>query len=344
MWFLQNPRGLTSGLTMPTERKAGEMFINEVDEKVFIKKTDLSSFELNTKSVFDAHVLSALNTSHIVDDVTTGGSGSVLSAEQGKVLKGLIDNLNTLVTSNDVSLDTLQEIVDFIKLNRSDLDALTIASIAGLQAALDAKANAADVSVLPTYTVTNALTQRSFDANATTIDQLADVVATLAADINGGLIWPQWPAGNDGADWATYDDTALTALVNTKADQATTYTKTEVDGLVWGGWAVTVLNTFTQLGTIVSGSYGRYAAGQAGTLAEVNVTYLDTAPTGSNATVEVKKNGTSLGTVTVTAGTSTGEQTTFSDTVIAKHDIIEFVVTAGSSVAGSGISINTIVS
>ncbi|MBT4080070.1 MAG: hypothetical protein HOE82_05600 [Gammaproteobacteria bacterium] len=173
---------------MPAERKAGEIFINEIDEKVFIKKTDTSSFQLNTKSVFDTHVLSALNTSHVVDDVTTGGSGSVLSAEQGKVLKGLIDNLNTLVASNDVDLNEVQEIVDFIKLNRSDLDALSIASIAGLQAALDSKATAADVSVLPTYTVANALTQRSYDANATTLDQLADVVATLAADINGGLI------------------------------------------------------------------------------------------------------------------------------------------------------------
>jgi len=241
MWNLQNPRGLTSGLTMPAERKAGEIFINEIDEKVFIKKTDTSSFQLNTKSVFDTHVLSALNTSHVVDDVTTGGSGSVLSAEQGKVLKGLIDNLNTLVASNDVDLNEVQEIVDFIKLNRSDLDALSIASIAGLQAALDSKATAADVSVLPTYTVANALTQRSYDANATTLDQLADVVATLAADINGGLIWPQWPQGIAGADGATYDDTTLTALVNTKANQATTYTKTEVDNAInnVGGWNIT---------------------------------------------------------------------------------------------------------
>lgn len=41
---------------------------------------------------------------------------------------------------DDTSLDELQEIVDFISLNREDLENLTISSIAGLQAALDGKA------------------------------------------------------------------------------------------------------------------------------------------------------------------------------------------------------------
>lgn len=43
-----------------------------------------------------------------------------------------ITTINTLLSSDDNTLDSLQEIVDFITLNRSDLDALTIAGIAGL--------------------------------------------------------------------------------------------------------------------------------------------------------------------------------------------------------------------
>jgi hypothetical protein len=50
---------------------------------------------------------------------------------------GKITSLETLITSSDTALDTLQEIVDFVKLNRTDLDALTITSIAGLRAELD---------------------------------------------------------------------------------------------------------------------------------------------------------------------------------------------------------------
>jgi hypothetical protein len=84
-------------------------------------------------------ITAKVSISSIVNDLTTGGTDVPLSAQQGVVLKGLIDTINALLTSDETTLDTLQEIVDFIELNREDLDALTIASIAGLQSALDAK-------------------------------------------------------------------------------------------------------------------------------------------------------------------------------------------------------------
>ena len=64
-----------------------------------------------------------------------------LSANQGKILKDLIDSINTLLTSDNVDLDTLQEVVDYIETNRQDLDNLGISNITGLQAALDLKQN-----------------------------------------------------------------------------------------------------------------------------------------------------------------------------------------------------------
>jgi hypothetical protein len=62
----------------------------------------------------------------IVNDVTTGGADKVLSAEQGKILKGLIGTLqsdfasvqtafNTLNNPDDVNFDTLMEIGNAIK-------------------------------------------------------------------------------------------------------------------------------------------------------------------------------------------------------------------------------------
>lgn len=51
----------------------------------------------------------------IVNDLTTGGTTELLSAEQGKVLKGMIDSINAILDSDDIDLDTLQEIVDAIK-------------------------------------------------------------------------------------------------------------------------------------------------------------------------------------------------------------------------------------
>ena len=78
----------------------------------------------------------------VVDALTSTISDKPLSANQGAVVKSYIDNLNAILTSSDTTLDSLQEIVNFIKINKTTLDSLSISSIAGLQAALDTKLNA----------------------------------------------------------------------------------------------------------------------------------------------------------------------------------------------------------
>ena len=77
----------------------------------------------------------------VVNNVTSTATTVPLSAAQGKVLKDLIDAINTLLTSDNVDLDSLQEVVDYIETNRQDLDNLGISNITGLQAALDLKQN-----------------------------------------------------------------------------------------------------------------------------------------------------------------------------------------------------------
>jgi hypothetical protein len=52
---------------------------------------------------------------NIVNDLVTGGATSLLAAEQGKVLQTQIDGINIILGSDDINLDTLQEIVDAIK-------------------------------------------------------------------------------------------------------------------------------------------------------------------------------------------------------------------------------------
>ena len=84
-------------------------------------------------------VPSKIDYNDIVDNLIDNRAGVPLSANQGKVIKGLIDDINTLLTSDNVNLDTLQEVVDFIEANKDTLDNLTISNIAGLQSALDDK-------------------------------------------------------------------------------------------------------------------------------------------------------------------------------------------------------------
>ena len=75
----------------------------------------------------------------VIDTLVSTETAKPLSANQGRVLKDFIDAINALVASDDVTLDELQEIVNFIKQNKSDLDALAIANIAGLVDALAGK-------------------------------------------------------------------------------------------------------------------------------------------------------------------------------------------------------------
>lgn len=75
----------------------------------------------------------------IIDNLTDISVDKALSANQGTVLKDYIDNIISMLASDDVSLDELQEIVTYIKQNRDTLNALSITNIAGLETALNNK-------------------------------------------------------------------------------------------------------------------------------------------------------------------------------------------------------------
>ena len=53
------------------------------------------------------------------------------------MLKELVDNINVLLVSDDTTLDEIQEIVDYIKQNKTHLETLGVSNIAGLQRVLD---------------------------------------------------------------------------------------------------------------------------------------------------------------------------------------------------------------
>lgn len=51
----------------------------------------------------------------IINDLTTGGTTNILSAEQGKLLQNQINGINVILSSDNINLDTVQEIVDAIE-------------------------------------------------------------------------------------------------------------------------------------------------------------------------------------------------------------------------------------
>ena len=111
----------------------------EDDKKLIYNDMYYHNIGLNSVMYYNGGTWIKGNNLNIVDDLNSTVPGSVLDANQGRILKGLIDNITTMLNSDETSLDTIQEIVDFIKINRDTLNALTISSIAGLQNALNNK-------------------------------------------------------------------------------------------------------------------------------------------------------------------------------------------------------------
>jgi len=191
-------------LTVPTKNALRDKFAtvqSAIDSKAAASHVSESNNphsvtkdQVGLSNVIDALQLVAAD---VNDTLTSSDAAKPLSANQGRILKGLIDNINTLLSSDETNLDTLQEIVDFIELNKSTLDALSIGSISGLQAALDGKADsvhshaigdtsglqaALDAKAAAAHSHSNASTGAAGFMSAADKSKLDDVEADATAD------------------------------------------------------------------------------------------------------------------------------------------------------------------
>ena len=62
----------------------------------------------------------------IVNDLVTGGTTSLLSAQQGVILQSHIDSINKLLTSDNINLNTIQKIVDTIEQIQISLNTILV--------------------------------------------------------------------------------------------------------------------------------------------------------------------------------------------------------------------------
>lgn len=155
--------------SLPLKRDISDSYSQtEIDNKVQVVQTDVDNHEARTDnphavtkaqvglsnvdntsdadkpiSISQQNALNLKsNISDIQDVLNSTDTNKPLSANQGRILNNAISNINTLLASDEVTLDTIQEIVDFIEINRDTLNALSINSIAGLQTALNGKEDA----------------------------------------------------------------------------------------------------------------------------------------------------------------------------------------------------------
>lgn len=97
----------------------------------------------------------------VQDNLESDSAENALSANQGKILKGLIDEIKAVINITDADFRNLQDIINYIEENREKFDDLTIANIKGLQAALDSKLNRDDT----TYVAPNSALLESHPAS-----------------------------------------------------------------------------------------------------------------------------------------------------------------------------------
>ena len=127
----------------------------------------------------------ALQPSDITDNLTSTDANKALSANQGKILKDLTDDLFTLLdvdAADKPALDTLREVVNFCQINAATLSSLGIGSIAGLQVALNAKVDVVTGKALSENDFTNALlTKLNGIATGAQVNVKPDFSATAGA-------------------------------------------------------------------------------------------------------------------------------------------------------------------
>lgn len=92
----------------------------------------------------------------IVNDLVTGGETSLASAETVKTLKSQINAINTLLTSDNVNLDTVQEIVDAIETVQISLSTILVNDLTtgGTAKALTAEMGKSLKGLIDTITTT----------------------------------------------------------------------------------------------------------------------------------------------------------------------------------------------
>ena len=145
--------------------------------------------------------LNALTPDDIVDNLISTDNTKVLSAAQGKILKDLVDLINAAIASNDPSLDTLQEVVDYIKANNASIASLntTIATkedkVAGkglstedftsnLLAKLNSIATGAEVNVQSNWSQSNSASDAFIQNKPTDLTDLSIHSVTELSDVN----------------------------------------------------------------------------------------------------------------------------------------------------------------
>ncbi len=142
---------------------------------------------------------------NIVNDLVTGGSTALASAETVKTLKGQIDAINLILTSDNVNLDNVQELVDAIETIQTSLETILVNDLTtgGITKALTAEMGKSLKALI--------------DALTTTVNGKMSTMVTTVKTITSASLSTQ-----DAAGFVAYIN-ALGVVLNVAANETVEY-------------------------------------------------------------------------------------------------------------------------
>ena len=104
-----------------------DSLLNEKTDK--IATNELTKRVAKNETNIDVLTQNKANKSDIIDNLTTNNSNQMLSARQGYRLNNMINDINALLKSDNINLDTIQEIVNYIENNKDLIDDIMLTKV-----------------------------------------------------------------------------------------------------------------------------------------------------------------------------------------------------------------------
>lgn len=108
-------------------KSESDSLLNEKTDKT--TTNDLTKRVDKNETNIDVLTQNKADKSDIIDNLTTNNSNQMLSARQGYRLNNMINDINALLKSDNVNLDTIQEIVNYIENNKDLIDSIMLTKV-----------------------------------------------------------------------------------------------------------------------------------------------------------------------------------------------------------------------
>lgn len=122
-----NKNSLNTTLTKYYNKSETDTLLNEKTDNTTTEK--LTERVVENETNIDVLTQNKANKSDIIDNLTTNNSNQMLSARQGYRLNNMINDINTLLKSDNINLDTIQEIVNYIENNKDLIDSIMLTKV-----------------------------------------------------------------------------------------------------------------------------------------------------------------------------------------------------------------------